>query len=153
MLLSACECGEKALAYLADNGEDWIVSCANAPTGKCNAKVQASTMDEAVRRWNEVEYFVPASPRVKTQDCPADIPPHWFDVFTEPGRHNQLEACCRRTDNKEIEALRSNSRQWAPDIYIMHCTCGRQHRRFCVGGTGTHPLTGVEHTRPSWECR
>lgn len=60
--------------------------------------------------------------------------------------NQQLASCCRDTDGHEIEAWFSSEADAAkgiPDIYINHCTCGRLHRRFCVG-------SGL---RPFWEVR
>jgi len=61
-------------------------------------------------------------------------------------QNQQLASCCRHPENHDIEAWFSSERDadlGIPDIYILHCTCGRRHVRFCVGG-------GV---RPFWECR
>jgi hypothetical protein len=69
--------------------------------------------------------------------------------FRETLEHNQkLASCCRDTSGHAIEAWYS-TKEWGeatgiPDIYIFHCTCGRQHRRFMVGGGDV---------RPKWECR
>lgn len=87
---------------------------------------------------------VVACPRVKVKRCPAKIPVH----YTEALEHNQkIASCCRNPQEHEIEARFSDEtqkRRGVPDIYIFHCTCGRQHRRFCVGGGDT---------RPFWEVR
>jgi hypothetical protein len=61
-------------------------------------------------------------------------------------QNQQLASCCRHPENHDIEAWYSceeDAAKGIPDIYILHCTCGRQHRRFCVGG-------GL---RPFWEVR
>ncbi len=77
--------------------------------------------------------------------------------FIEALEHNQkIASCCRHPENHDIEAWYSSEddyRKGVPDIYIFHCTCGRQHRRFCVGGS-TDPATGEKtHPRPFWEVR
>lgn len=76
--------------------------------------------------------------------------------FFEQLEQNQLIAsCCRHPENHEIEAWYSSEEQAeteVPDIYIMHCTCGRQHRRFCVGGSHGSGSTTPEF-RPVWEVR
>lgn len=77
--------------------------------------------------------------------------------YIEDLEHNQqLSSCCRHPENHDIEAFYSNEdERWRgkdpetsqpnpPDIYIFHCTCGKKHRRFCVGN-------GDE--RPFWEVR
>ena len=61
-------------------------------------------------------------------------------------QNQQIASCCRHPENHEIEALFSSEAdrdKGIPDIYIFHCTCGRKHRRFCVGGG----------KRPFWEIR
>ncbi len=65
--------------------------------------------------------------------------------YIEALEHNQLIAsCCRHPENHDIEAWKSKEDEPVPDIYIFHCTCGRQHRRFCVGR---------DDVRPFWEVR
>jgi hypothetical protein len=70
------------------------------------------------------------------------------DYYREALEHNQkLASCCRDTSGHEIEAIYSceaDAKKGVPDIYIFHCSCGRQHRRFCVGGGDV---------RPFWERR
>lgn len=64
--------------------------------------------------------------------------------YLEALEHNQkLASCCRHPENHEIEALKSDASQPVPDIYIFHCTCGRKHRRFCVGGGDVRPVWHV----------
>jgi hypothetical protein len=61
-------------------------------------------------------------------------------------QNQQLASCCRHPENHDIEAWYSSEgdyRNRIPDIYILHCRCGRRHVRFCVGGG----------ERPAWECR
>jgi hypothetical protein len=65
--------------------------------------------------------------------------------YIEALEQNQLIAhCCRHPENHEVEAFYSSEKEKAPDIYIFHCTCGRQHRRFCVG---------QDDARPFWDVR
>lgn len=79
------------------------------------------------------ETTAPACPRVKVADLPeGHIPARFFEAL----EHNQqIASCCRHPENHEIEALKSHPDEPAPDIYIFHCSCGRKHRRFCVGMT------------------
>lgn len=88
------------------------------------------------------ETHVQACPRVKVADLPnGHLPIRYIEAL----EHNQqIPSCCRHPENHEVEALKSHPDEQAPDIYIFHCTCGRQHRRFCVGRTDT---------RPVWEAR
>jgi hypothetical protein len=66
------------------------------------------------------------------------------DRFLEALEHNQLIAlCCRHPEDHEIEAWRSRPEETAPDIYIFHCRCGKQHRRFCLGGGDERPMWEV----------
>lgn len=61
--------------------------------------------------------------------------------FLEALEHNQMIAsCCRHPENHEIEAFKSRTEETAPDVYIFHCRCGRQHRRFCIGGGDERPF-------------
>lgn len=61
--------------------------------------------------------------------------------YIEALEQNQLIAsCCRHPENHDIEAWYSCDAQeelGLPDIYKFHCTCGRVHVRFCIGGS--HP--------------
>lgn len=84
--------------------------------------------------------------------CPRSPVKHWRSIipdrYIEQLEQNQQAAsCCRHPENHEIEAWYANGEQEAkrePDIYIFHCTCGRKHRRVCVGALDT---------RPFWEIR
>ena len=83
--------------------------------------------------------MVPACPRYPVKKLGALIPSKYFEAL----EHNQqITSCCRHPENHDIEAFKSSPDQTAPDIYILYCTCGRKHRRFCVGGGDV---------RPSWE--
>lgn len=65
--------------------------------------------------------------------------------FIESLEQNQkIASCCRHPEDHDIEALYSTPNEPAPDIYIFHCTCGKKHRRFMVGGGDA---------RPVWEVR
>ena len=77
-------------------------------------------------------------------DSPRNRLPLKFVTALE--QNQQIASCCRHPENHDIEAWFSCEAEEAkgvPDIYILHCTCGRRHVRFCVGG-------GV---RPFWEGR
>ena len=68
------------------------------------------------------------------------IPAKYFEAL----EHNQkLASCCRHPENHEIEAFKSSPDEKLPDIYVFHCTCGRKHRRFCVGGGDTRPFWDI----------
>jgi hypothetical protein len=85
-----------------------------------------------------------ACERVPVARVKSLVPDHYRERLIADQR---LASCCRDPDNHEIEALYSSDKDKAkgiPDIYIFHCTCGRQHRRFCVGGGDV---------RPKWERR
>jgi hypothetical protein len=58
-------------------------------------------------------------------------------------QNQQIPSCCRHPENHDIEAFKSKDTEPVPDIYILHCTCGRRHTRFCVGSG----------ERPFWEVR
>lgn len=76
--------------------------------------------------------------------------------YIEQLEQNQLIAsCCRHPENHEIEAFYSSeAERWRgkdserdmpnpPDVYKNHCTCGRVHVRFCVGGGEQRPMWDV----------
>lgn len=59
-------------------------------------------------------------------------------------QNQKIAHCCRHPENHEVEAWFTNPRDEAngtPDLYAFHCTCGRKHRYFCVGG-GVRPVWG-----------
>jgi len=83
--------------------------------------------------------MIRACPRVKLATLGDLIPAR----FREALEQNQLIAsCCRHPENHDIEAFRSKEEEKAPDIYILHCGCGRRHFRFMV----------CDSVRPFWEA-
>jgi len=88
------------------------------------------------------ETQVPACPRVKVADLPEGfLKQNHIDALEQ---NQQIASCCRHPENHEVEARRSHPEESAPDIYIFHCTCGRQHRFFCLGLT--------DPNRPFWDA-
>lgn len=82
-----------------------------------------------------------ACPRYPVRPLMQMLPVKYIEALEQ----NQLiPSCCRHPENHDIEAFKSRPEEAAPDIYIFHCTCGRKHRRFCVGGGDA---------RPVWEVR
>jgi hypothetical protein len=64
--------------------------------------------------------------------------------------------CCRQSSNIEIEAWYScetDKAKGIPDIYKLHCSCGRCHVSFCVGGSRDPVTKEITHPRPFWEIR
>lgn len=85
------------------------------------------------------ETQVPYCPRRKVSKFP---PGFLKQKHIEHLEQNQKNAsCCRHPENHEIEARKSHPDELAADIYIFWCTCGREHRFFCVG---------VGDERPEW---
>lgn len=83
------------------------------------------------------ETQVPACPRVRVADLPeGHLKQGWIDHLEQ---NQKIASCCRHPENHEVEARKSHPDEPAPDIYIFHCQCGRQHRFFCVGMTDTRP--------------
>lgn len=72
------------------------------------------------------------------------LPAHFIQALEQ---NQKIASCCRHPENHDVEARYSSEKvrdvEKVPDIYIFHCACGRQHRRFMVGA-------GV---RPVWEVR
>ena len=85
--------------------------------------------------------LVTACPKVRVADFPADFIPSRFIEGLE--QNQQIPSCCRHPENHEIEALKTHPDEPAPDVYIFHCTCGRKHRRMCVGN-GERPFWAAE---------
>lgn len=84
------------------------------------------------------ETQAPACPRVKVADLPEG---HLKPAHIAHLEQNQMIAsCCRHPENHEVEARKSHPDEPLPDIYVFHCTCGKQHRFFCVGMTDTRPM-------------
>ena len=57
-----------------------------------------------------------------------------------------LRDCCRNPFGQDIEAFFSSEddkAKGAPDIYVLHCSCGRKHRRFMLGGGEPRPFWEV----------
>lgn len=88
-------------------------------------------------RWGRVvsgEGHVLACPRRPVADLMGILPIR----FIETQEHNQqISSCCRHPENHDIEGWFSNAEEeqrGTPDIYILHCTCGRRHIRFMCGG-------------------
>lgn len=84
------------------------------------------------------ETQVPACPKVKVSDLPEK---HLKQNHIERLEHDQtLASCCRHPENHEVEARKTHPDEQAPDIYIFHCTCGKQHRFMCAGATDVRPV-------------
>ncbi len=65
-----------------------------------------------------------------------------FPKFLTQIAEKSTRACCRNPIAHDIEAFYSSEvdrDKGHPDIYVLHCTCGRKHRRFCVG-SGSRPF-------------
>ena len=81
-----------------------------------------------------------ACPRIPVSKLGTLVPVKFREALEQ---NQQIASCCRHPENHEIEALKSNEAEKAPDIYIFHCTCGRQHRRFMMGGGDERPFWEV----------
>lgn len=72
-----------------------------------------------------------------------DIPARYFEAL----EHNQqIASCCRHPENHDLEAFYSSPAdrdKGVPDIYKFHCSCGRTHTRFCVGGGDQRPFWDI----------
>jgi len=81
-----------------------------------------------------------ACKRIKVAKILSLIPKKYLEVL----EHNQqIASCCRHPEDHDLEAWYSRPEEKTPDIYIFHCRCGRQHRRFCVGGGDERPFWEV----------
>ena len=99
------------------------------------------------------ETIVLACPRYKVSKLMNRLPIRFIEAL----EHNQkLASCCRHPENHTLEAWFSSDDdrdRGVPDIYIFTCTCGRKHRRFCVGGSVGSGPEAVPGTRPFWGTR
>lgn len=86
------------------------------------------------------ETITPACPRYPVKKLEGLIPVKFIECLEQ----NQLiKSCCRHPENHDIEAFKSHPDEKAPDIYVFHCTCGRKHTRFCIGGGDVRPVWEV----------
>lgn len=95
-----------------------------------------------------------ACPRIPLQQA-LKIAPAVRQYF-ESVEKNAPNECCRQVGNLEIEAWYSCEADRAkgiPDIYKLHCSCGRCHVSFCVGGSRNPVTKEITHPRPFWEIR
>lgn len=104
------------------------------------------TPEERHQQWWEQEasnhFPVPDMPRYPVAKLLRQIPPKFLEQVTA----NATRACCKEPVKHDIEVFYSSERDrdlGIPDIYVLHCTCGRKHRRFMVGGGA----------RPGWTVR
>lgn len=68
------------------------------------------------------------------------IPAKYIEALEQ---NQKIASCCRHPENHDIEAFYSREGETAPDIYVFHCTCGKRHTRFCVGGGDMRPFWSV----------
>jgi len=81
-----------------------------------------------------------ACPRYPVAKLGGLIPLKYIEALEQ---NQQIAHCCRHPERHEIEAFKSRPEEPIPDIYVFHCTCGRKHRRFCVGGGDPRPVWDV----------
>ncbi len=81
---------------------------------------------------------IPACPRYPAAKLRDVLPPKYFEALEQ---NQKIASCCRHPENHEVEARKTHPEETAPDIYIFHCTCRKQHRYLCAG---------VNDERPSW---
>ena len=86
------------------------------------------------------ETITPACPRYPVAKL-GQLIPLKFIVALE--QNQMISSCCRHPENHDVEAFKSKPEEPAPDIYIFHCTCGRKHRHFCIGGGDIRPVWEV----------
>lgn len=86
-----------------------------------------------------------ACAKIKVAKVQSLLPIRYIEALEQ---NQQIASCCRHPEDHEIEAWYSCetvAEEGKPDIYIFHCTCGRKHRRFCIGA--------IDEGRPWWEAR
>lgn len=81
-----------------------------------------------------------ACEKVPVANVKALLPRKYLESLEQ---NQKIASCCRHPENHEIEAwysCPSERDKKTPDIYKFHCTCGRVHVRFCVGGGDKRPF-------------
>jgi len=94
-----------------------------------------------------------ACPKMPVAKLTSLLPAKYLEALEQ---NQQIASCCRHPENHDIEAWYSSETdrdRGVPDIYILHCTCGRKHRRFCVGGSAGSGPSVAQELRPFWEVR
>ncbi len=92
----------------------------------------------------------PACPRYPVAKLQGLLPTKYVEALEQ---NQQIATCCRHPENHDISAWFSSDvdrDRGVPDIYVFHCTCGRQHRRFCVGGSAGSGANAKPDVRPFW---
>lgn len=87
-----------------------------------------------------MDTITPACPRYPVAKLGQLIPTKYIEALEQ---NQMISSCCRHPENHDIEAFKSKPEEPAPDIYIFHCTCGRKHTRFCIGGGDIRPIWEV----------
>lgn len=88
------------------------------------------------------------------------LPLGWIEALEQ---NQQIKSCCRHPENHSIGAFYSSAKDeelGIPDIYILYCPCGCQHKRFCVSKPRTAGVmvwaapwvtsASAETLRPRW---
>lgn len=91
----------------------------------------------------EASNHIPACPRYPVAKLVHLLPAKYLTKLAEEAKYD----CCKNALEHDIEAFYSSAadqERGRPDVYVLHCNCGRPHRRFCVGGGDD---------RPVWEVR
>lgn len=91
----------------------------------------------------EKRAHVVACPRRPVSEWRSIIPDRFF---TQLEQNQKIASCCRHPENHDIEAWYADDYEkeaGIPGIYIMHCTCGRKHRRVMAGRIDTRPFWTV----------
>lgn len=96
----------------------------------------------------EAKNHILACPRVRVRSVLPILPTKYLTEFIS----ERTRECCRKSEEHEIEAFfttKLDEERGVPDVYVLHCKCGRKHRRFCVGASIG---SGVPYTepRPFW---
>jgi hypothetical protein len=99
------------------------------------------TPEERHQHWLEQEasHHVGACARRPVAKLLHLLPDKFLTDLTEKA----TRPCCKRPVEHDIEAFyvsEADAKTASPDlIYVLHCKCGRKHRRHCVG-SGSRPF-------------
>ncbi len=113
------------------------------------------TPEERHELWwdQEARNHILACARHPVRNLLAIIPAKYLFALME--NKEPIGVCCRQAVDHDIEAFwtsAENVEPERPDLYVLHCKCGRKHRRMMVGGAQGSGAIDTNQ-RPFWEVK
>lgn len=78
--------------------------------------------------------------RVKARTVWDRLPRHYIEALEQ---NQMILSCCRHPEDHDVAlwfTSRADADKGVPDIIKFYCTCGRVHRRVCVGSGDARPI-------------